>query len=683
MSYTIQIWEKPADWPWPTTKAEADAQYERAEAAPQLPMNPKFAAWAQAVEQRFPGFWDVYLGGPELTDPTWGVGINTRSSDWGQPFDDGWEQAVRLGLNLYDPQSGVHYLANGDAPEEPDLPVRRAARFREAGDDAGAWAEYRRWAARGNPHAVYALGRALRFGTMGQRRHFDLAAALQLMGAHDAESRQDAQTFFQRFPDEAKSRIQVLMARLKSAPGEQLLQIIDHDRKAVDAAVARSEQLALYSRKHIEATDALQPAAAQGHEVAAFLHALETVIGWEQPNYENARYWCQRAAEWDHEPAKRLLAVMHERGWGGTVDTQQAMKWSAAAQEQRQRAQTKQRAMEGAESPGGLSLVPMAPASPAPGAAAPVAWTGNVLRDLPGWYAREGNPHAAFHLGTSDEHGRYGAPVNLAQARAWYAHAAEAGHADATYNLGNFIESGKGGAKDVLMSKALFMLANTRGTTMQVADLRIRREEQSPVRALVAALREPGRLCAVLNERSLLAPVAVVAPVAPPPSAGKPLAATAAAGLSATEWGRTGEAAPQPAGSRRNTPSAPANSTAKPRPPAALDDGDSEALPGSAGRRGRPSPAATSGFSLHLGHVALAIGVANVVLLIAFVKPGASFRMAMAALGLVAAFGAWRTARDFDWSVPARAVAAVLAAVPILGMAVCLSLLFKAVRERG
>ena len=43
MSYTIQIWEKPADWPWPTTKAEADAQYERVEAGPQVPMNPKLS----------------------------------------------------------------------------------------------------------------------------------------------------------------------------------------------------------------------------------------------------------------------------------------------------------------------------------------------------------------------------------------------------------------------------------------------------------------------------------------------------------------------------------------------------------------------------------------------------------------------------------------------------------------
>lgn len=658
MSYTIQIWEKPADWPWPTTKAEADAQYERAEAGPQVPMNPKFVAWAQAVEQRSPGFWDIYLGGPEMTDPTWGVGINTRASDWGAPFDDGWEQAVRLGLNLYDPQSGVHYLGNGDAPEEPDLPVQRAARARKAGDDATAWAEYRRWAARGNPHALYALGRALRFGTMGQRRHFDLAAALQLMGAHDAETRKDAQAFFQRFPEEAQARIQVLMARLKSAQGEQLLQIIDNDRKAVDDAVARSQQLALYSRKRIEAADALQPAAAQGHEVAAFLQALETVIGWEQPNFENARYWCQRAAEWDHEPAKRLFALMHERGWGGPVDMQEAAKWNAAAQEQRLRAQKKQQAQEEAESPGGLSLAPMASASHGSAAAAPVVWTGNPLRDLPGWYAREGDPHAAFHLGTSDEHGRYGGPVNLAQARAWYAQAAEAGHADATYNLGTFIESGKGGPKDVQVAKALFMLANTRGTTMQVADLGIKPQEQGPVRALVVALREPGRLRAVLQQRGLAAAVAAPGGAAP---AAAVVASTAAAGLSASDWGRTGGAAPQ---APRPAPSR-AHSTRN-------DDEDKDTDADTQG----------SGFSLHLGHVALGVGVASVLLLLAFFKPGASFRMGMFALGLVAAFGAWRTARDFDWSPLARAVVALLAAIPLLGMAVCLGLLFKAFRAR-
>lgn len=659
MSYTIQIWEKPADWPWPTTKAEADAQYERAEAGPQVPMNPKFAAWAQAVEQRSPGFWDIYLGGPEMTDPTWGVGINTRASEWGAPFDEGWEQAVRLGLNLYDPQSGVHYLANGDAPEEPDLPVQRAARARKAGDDATAWAEYRHWAARGNPHALYALGRALRFGTMGQRRHFDLAAALQLMGAHDTETRKDAQAFFQRFPEEAQARIQVLMARLKSAQGEQLLQIIDNDRKAVDDAVARSQQLALYSRKRIEAADALQPAAAQGHEVAAFLHALETVTGWEQPNYENARYWCQRAAEWDHEPAKRLFALMHERGWGGPVDMQEAAKWNAAAQEQRQRAQKKQQAQEEAESPGGLSLAPMASASHG-SAAAPVVWTGNPLRDLPGWYAREGDPHAAFHLGTSDEHGRYGGPVNLAQARAWYAQAAEAGHADATYNLGTFIESGKGGPKDAQVAKALFMLANTRGTTMQVADLGIKPQEQAPVRALVVALREPGRLRAVLQQRGLAA--AVAAPGAAAPAAAV-VASTAAAGLSASDWGRTGGAAPQ---APRPAPS---------RARSTRNDDEDEDEDTDADTQG-------SGFSLHLGHVALAVGVVSVLLLIAFFKPGGSFRMGMVGLGLVAAFGAWRTARDFDWSPLARAVVALLAAIPLLGMAVCLGLLFKAFRAR-
>ena len=88
------------------------------------------------------------------------------------------------------------------------------------------------------------------------------------------------------------------------------------------------------------------------------------------------------------------------------------------------------------------------------------------------------------------------------------------------------------------------------------------------------------------------------------------------------------------------------------------------------------------GLSLHWGHLALVVGMANVVLVIAFFKPGASFRMGLVAFGLVGAMGAWRTASDLDWSPLARAAVAVLAAIPILGMAVCTLLLFKAMRER-
>lgn len=45
-------------------------------------MNPKFAVWGQAAEQRSPEFWDIYLGGPEMTGSAWGPGINTRASQW-------------------------------------------------------------------------------------------------------------------------------------------------------------------------------------------------------------------------------------------------------------------------------------------------------------------------------------------------------------------------------------------------------------------------------------------------------------------------------------------------------------------------------------------------------------------------------------------------------------------------
>lgn len=653
MSYVLQLWEKPTDWPWPTTKAEADAQFERLANGPETGQNPKFLVWGKALHDRFPEEMDVWLDGSEegtTTFSTLGFGIITGTPHWDEAFDHAWQQATQLGLSLYDPQSGVHYLGNGDVPEEPDLQLHRADRARRMGDNATAWAEYRHWAARGNTHAMYVLGKAMRFGILGQRRHFDLAAALQKMGAHNRETQAEADAFFDRFPAEAKSRIQALITRLKAASGESLLALIDAERKAVNDALERTEQMLLYSRKRIEASGGLEVAALQGHEVAAFQRALEAVIGWEEPNFENARYWCQRAAEWDHEPAKRLLALMHERGWGGPVDPQSAAKWHAAAQAQRQQPLPQQ----SAPGPDGLSLAPMeAKPDQGPSAGAKQQWTGSVTRDLVGWFAREGNPHAACYLGIADQHGRDGGPANQAQARSWYAQAAEAGHADATYNLGTFIEVGTGGPKDVLTAQALFMLANTRGTTMRVDDLRLAPHEQGPARALVAALREPGRLRAVLQQRGLAPSAGIGHPVVPPVAG-------------ATMGGLAGGTGTAPAPTRSPLP--------KPAPRARQhEDRDEDA--------GMDAKASAGGW-LHLGHLALMMGAANIVLVIAFFKPGASFRTGLAVFGVVAAFGAWRTGRDFDWSPLQRAVAALLAATPIAGMAVCVLMLFKAMRQR-
>lgn len=679
MSYTLQLWEKPADWPWPTTKKEADAQFERVSDSPPPGQNPKFLEWGRALQERYPEAMDVWLDGSEdgiTDDATLGFGINTRTEHWDAAFNLAWEQATRLGLNLYDPQSGVHYLGNGDTPEEPDLQVRRAEQAREAGDLDTAWAEYRHHAARGNPHAQYALGRALRFGTLDRRRHFELAAALQMMGAYDQATRADAQAFYERFPDDAKGRIQTLHARLKSASGSLLLSIIDSERKALDEAFARTEQMMLYSRKRIEASDGLEAAALQGHEVAAFQRALEAVIGWEEPNFENARYWCQRAVDWDHEPSKRLFALMHERGWGGPVDMALAAKWNAAAQEQRQQEQRQRQAKEAAASPGGLSLAPLEPAAHA---TAPVVWTGSVARDLVGWFAREGNPHAAYHMGTLDEHGRDGGAVNLALARDWYAQAAEAGHADATYNLGVAIENGSGGPRDRLVAQALFMLANTRGTTVRVDALKIAPNEQGPVRALVAALREPGRLRAVLREKGLQAGAGSAAGrgVAPAASAVAGAASGAAmAGLSGTDWGRAGGGAAPPQGGASPSPSSP------PRPSRNRADEEDDEENDTRRAGARRSDASRKGTSVHLGHLGLVIGAASVVLLIASGKSGPSFRTGMYILGLIAAFGAWRTGRDFDWGPAARALVAAVAAIPLVGMAVCIWMLMKSFRGR-
>ncbi|PTT43021.1 sel1 repeat family protein, partial [Acidovorax sp. HMWF018] len=157
----------------------------------------------------------------------------------------------------------------------------------------------------------------------------------------------------------------------------------------------------------------------------------------------------------------------------------------------------------------------------------------------------------------------------------------------------------------------------------------------------------------------------------------------AAAGLSAGEWGRGDGAPPSPGTARPPEPQtprsqAPSPSRSRTGPTHRSEEGD-EGDAHEDARYGR----STSTFAWHLGHAALGIGVANGALLMAFFKPGASFRVGMVVLGLIAALGAWRTARDFDWSPLARAVVAALAAIPLLGMGVCLGLLFKALRERG
>lgn len=337
-----------------------------------------------------------------------------------------------------------------------------------------------------------------------------------------------------------------------------------------------------------------------------------------------------------------------------------AARWTASAQEQRQTAQKQQQRKEEAESPQGLSLAPVE-AKPITGRdAAAQVLTGSITRDFVGWFAREGNPHAAQYMGIIDQNGEEGSPANPTQARAWYAQAAEAGHADAIYNLGTFIEVGSGGPKDVLVAKALFMIANATGTTMRVDDLRLKPEEQAPVRALVNALRQPGQLRAVLKQRGL-EPVASAAP-----PARQTMGGAAAAGAAGAAGGLAGPAAAS------DGASAPAVRT---RPSAKHEDGD-EDDDADIHEHHRP------GLSLHWGHLALMVGMANVVLVIAFFKPGASFRMGLMALGFVGAIGAWRTAGDLDWSPLARAAVAVLAAIPILGMAVCTLLLFKAMRER-
>ena len=124
MSYTLQIWEKPADAPWPTTIDDALALVDRLHDGAQR-QNPRFLVLAHKLTRRYPCItspeaealpeeeW-AWSDGPldgRTRNPVWVIGIAL-----GDLFEEVVpfvvEQANAVGLSVTDGQGGEVYLAN-------------------------------------------------------------------------------------------------------------------------------------------------------------------------------------------------------------------------------------------------------------------------------------------------------------------------------------------------------------------------------------------------------------------------------------------------------------------------------------------------------------------------------------------------------------------------------------------
>lgn len=221
--------------------------------------------------------------------------------------------------------------------------------------------------------------------------------------------------------------------------------------------------------------------------------------------------------------------------------------------------------------------------------------------------AQAGLPEAAFNLGVCFQNGD-GRPQDPKQRLRWFALAAEGGHGQAAYFLAMAYRQGEHLPQDFVASNALMMLAQQRGVA-EARQAGVMAGSLAESTALAATLAEPGQLVAVLSARRR-----------------KVLAGQADTGVERWKHGpQAGKA------------SAPADA---------------------------PAPA-RSGMSL--GHLALFIGAASLVILLVLGMRGTRFVWLSWGLSLVGAYGVYAVAPSLGLRGVLRYVVTAVAALPGVG----------------
>jgi TPR repeat protein len=622
MSFTLQLWQKPEEWPWPTSYHEAEQQVGCLLIGPPPGQNPLFLEFGRGLYERFAEDSDVWLDGSECGETDAAVlvfGITTGRDE----FDDayGWaiEVAARLGLVLTDPQTGDTFLPDGqciaavqDSMPAPMPSVRHLV-----------WDELRSAAVDRQPEALYELGRRLRYGLGGQRRHLWVSYALLRLGAHDEASRTAADERWQHVGEQNLPQLQALHDRLANAhDGTELLAIVDAERQMLDDDFTNAQRDLLDVRTWEEGVDGIFESASAGHEIAAYQAALCSLITEEPPNWQGFDTWSRIAAEWGHEPACELRHHVLARGIaqpGVDPDPAKAAWW------------LEQLAIRPREWP----------------------TEGDALAQIVAWYAHEELPPALFTRGTQLENKGAGLKRDRTRALDCYIRAAEQGHADATYNVAVLLETAK---VPSTLTAALLQLAQSRGSQRRAEGLDVSGAEKERVRSMMRELARPGRLRAVIRTYARtpapetappsVVPLSVPAqtleatlPQAEKPSVELPVAGVVPLAPPTTTWPST---------------------LADPPTPSELE-----------GRLEEPGPSSASRGNRWL----LIPGMIGLPLMLTLARPGDGFRLGMVLCALLAGWGVWRYAGQRQWATVKRLVLAALAALPVGGMVVSALLL--------
>lgn len=613
MSFTLQLWEKPEDWPWPQSCQEAAQQIQSLLTGPAPGQNPRFLEFGRGLYERFAQGCDVWPDGSECGVTEEAV-LTFSMTAGGDGFDDayGWavEVAGRLGLVLTDARTGDTFLPDGrhiDAVQA-SMPAAMLSMRHLAADELRAMAAGRQ------PEALYEFGRRLRYGLGGQRRHLWLSYALLRLGAYDDASRSCADERWEHVGEDKLPQVEALLDRLTGAPdGAELLAIVDAECQILEDGFANAQLNLLDPRAREEGVDGVFECAAGGHEVAAYQAALCSLVG-AVPDWQGFDTWSRMAAEWGHEPARELRHHVLARGISEAQAPPDAAKAAWWLEQLR---------------------------------ATPRDWPteGEALAQVMTWFADEELPLALFARGQQLENGRAGLKRDRTHALDCYIRAAEQGHAEATASVAVLLGTAK--VPGALIT-ALFMLARGRGSPGGADIAEGSTEEKDRVRSMMRELARPGRLRAVIHTYARM----------PAPQTAPPRAPGVLAPVPATDPPRASPAAPVAVASLADidAPTMPIECTVPPATP--VQGQDSATQPASRGNRWLLVP-----------------GVVGLPLMMALARPGDGFSLGVGLSALLAGWGVWYYTGQRQWAGLKRLGLSMLAALPGGGMLVGVLLL--------
>lgn len=628
MSFTLTAWAQPADRPLPSDVMQAQAQLTEVERNPGAAPEPRFLALARALAARWPdtedGPADIYDHGLRTletqpdNDRYYNIGLWARDERFTVSFNHAVVQANDLGLHVMDGQNGVVYLANGDVLElDPASTASHTARL----DDAVSRKDWPAAWQECRRLAPRRLPEALTIWALLTADGRCAAPNPALGGALAQLSGTD--------PAQDR-RIRYCLAKVPVAQRPWQAQLLQYLRGAPDllAAVdAEAERAAAIPAGMAAGTVAADPALVASTKEAAQAAGIEPQLV-ELAIAGSSKAQFDLASRFIHAPGSLSLAR-----------ARLAVQWlelSAAQGQVIAKAVMGDMLLRGigglpVDMERGLALLEEAAAADDMDGLSFLAdflYTKSVRRLPDGTLKKLTDP--------ASQRNQVRIPQLLMRAVA-------AGSKRSLLWLAVRLWDEIGIPRDDVAAKAVMQLARTRTPELCVEQpeaLALMLPTPADSEEVMALARQLGadlkRLPELLNAR-LAARAAAMPPAVVP--------AAAAAPMSRTE--------PRTASSRRA--------------PQAHDEDEAA-----------PPPR----FQLHAGHVALVLGALGLAILLVLIPSlgKGSFKALAVLIGLIGAFGVWRTTADWDWGGAKRLLVSALALIPGLGFVACVAVLLRTVR---